>query len=145
MAQVESRNRATSDPDARKNVLEEIREPTAAMSTSYRALPPEHRTLLVALLDAPPGPLSERELTARARRHAAQGLPHSPADIPEIGLGAGRLNITLRVSGLQPDDRRGGDRCRGDRRARRLLAGSPRPTVRRRSRVAGSHQRVRRR
>src|SRR5213596_3692671 len=26
MAQVESRNRATSDPDARKNVLEEIRE-----------------------------------------------------------------------------------------------------------------------
>ena len=27
-------------------------------------------------------------------------LPHSPHEIPEIGLGAGRLNITLRVSGL---------------------------------------------
>ena len=43
-------------------------------------------------------------------------LPHSPADVPEIGLGAGRLNITLRVSGLQPDDRRRGSAVQNERR-----------------------------
>ena len=43
-------------------------------------------------------------------------LPHSPAEIPEIGLGAGRLNITLRVSGLQPDDRRRGSAVQNERR-----------------------------
>ena len=43
-------------------------------------------------------------------------LPHSPHDVPDIGLGTGRLNITLRVSGftddptpaLQPDEPRRG-------------------------------------
>jgi alkylated DNA repair protein (DNA oxidative demethylase) len=30
-------------------------------------------------------------------------LPHTRADVPDIGLSEGRLNITLRVSGL-PDD-----------------------------------------
>ena len=32
------------------------------MSESFGALPPEYRSLLVALLDVPPGPVSEREL-----------------------------------------------------------------------------------
>ena len=43
-------------------------------------------------------------------------LPHSPADIPEIALGRGRLTITLRVSGLQPDDRRRGSAVQNERR-----------------------------
>jgi DNA oxidative demethylase len=30
-------------------------------------------------------------------------LPHSPHDVPDIGLGTGRLNITLRVSGFTDD------------------------------------------
>src|SRR5207244_193076 len=37
----------------RAAVREEIREPTAAMAASFRALGPEHRALLMALLDAP--------------------------------------------------------------------------------------------
>jgi DNA oxidative demethylase len=30
-------------------------------------------------------------------------LPHSPHDVPDIGLGTGRLNITLRISGFIDD------------------------------------------
>ena len=50
----------------------EIAEPTTAMAESYRALAPEHRALLVALVDQPPGPVGERELFATARRHAPE-------------------------------------------------------------------------
>jgi hypothetical protein len=67
--------------DIRHAVREELREPTTAMTASFRALPPEHRALLVALLDAPPGPVPERELTAAARRHADGGLRRSPAEL----------------------------------------------------------------
>jgi hypothetical protein len=59
----------------------EMREPTTAMATSFRALPGEHRALLVALLDAPPGPVPERQLAAAARRHADGGLPRAPAEL----------------------------------------------------------------
>jgi hypothetical protein len=59
----------------------EIREPTTAMATSLRALAPEHRALLVALLDAPPGPVAERDLAHAARRHADSGLPKPPAEL----------------------------------------------------------------
>jgi hypothetical protein len=52
-------------------VASEIREPTAAMAASFRALAPEHRAVLVALLDAPPPPVAERELSAAVRRHSA--------------------------------------------------------------------------
>lgn len=55
-------------------VAEEIREPTTAMAASYRALAAEHRQLLHALVDTPPGPVSLRELTLALRRHAPQGL-----------------------------------------------------------------------
>jgi hypothetical protein len=59
----------------------EIREPTTAMATSLRALSAELQTLLVALLDTPPGPVPERELAAAVRRHSEAGLARPPAEL----------------------------------------------------------------
>jgi hypothetical protein len=59
-------------------VAAEVAEPTEAMAASLRALPPEHRALLVALLDVPAGPVGESELAAAARRHRDEGLPKAP-------------------------------------------------------------------
>ncbi len=55
-------------------VERELASPTDAMRTSFRALEPEHRELLVSLLDAPAGLIDERELAAIVRRHHAGGL-----------------------------------------------------------------------
>ena len=55
-------------------VTAEIREPTTAMAASYRALPREHRDVLHALVDMPPGRVAERDLAVALRRHATQGL-----------------------------------------------------------------------
>jgi hypothetical protein len=63
------------------DVERELREPTAAMATSYAALEHEHRELLYAMLDSPPGPVAERDLAAALRRHARSGLPKAPADL----------------------------------------------------------------
>jgi hypothetical protein len=46
-----------------------IGRPTEAMSVSLAALDADHRDILVAMLDAPPAPVSERDLAAAARRH----------------------------------------------------------------------------
>jgi hypothetical protein len=62
-------------------IATEIREPTEAMATSFRALPAEHRALLVALVDAPPGPVGERDLASAMRRHADGGLPRAPGEL----------------------------------------------------------------
>jgi hypothetical protein len=62
-------------------VAAEIREPTAAMASSYRALDPGYRAVLLALLDAPPGPVTERELAASLRRHSPAGLSQPTAEI----------------------------------------------------------------
>jgi hypothetical protein len=59
----------------------EIREPTQAMAASLRALPDEHRLVLIALLDSPPGPVSERQLAAAVRRHAEGGFGRAPMDV----------------------------------------------------------------
>jgi hypothetical protein len=59
----------------------ELSEPTQAMATSYAALAEEHRELLLAMLDSPPGPVAERDLAAALRRHASSGLSHAPADL----------------------------------------------------------------
>jgi hypothetical protein len=67
-------------PDA---IERELSEPTEAMAASFAALEPEHRELLVALLDSPPGPVPERELAEALRRHAPSGLSHAPADLVE--------------------------------------------------------------
>jgi len=63
----------------RAAIASEIAEPTRAMAASFEALSPEHRALLVALVDQPPGPVSERELAAASRRHAREALPRSPS------------------------------------------------------------------
>jgi hypothetical protein len=62
-------------------VAAEIREPTDAMAASFRALSDQHRALLVALLDTPPGPVAERELVAAFRRHSPSGLAQQPTDL----------------------------------------------------------------
>ena len=67
--------------DVGEAVSAEIRKPTEAMAKSLAALRPEYRGLLVALLDAPPGPVAERDLAAAARRHVDGGLQRRPADL----------------------------------------------------------------
>jgi hypothetical protein len=62
-------------------VAAEIREPTAAMKASFRALADDHRALLVAMLDTPPGPVSERDLVAATRRHSNAGFAKPPTEI----------------------------------------------------------------
>jgi hypothetical protein len=56
----------------------ELTAPTTAMATSFGALGSEYRDVLVALLDAPPGPVPERELVAALRRHHDGSLSRSP-------------------------------------------------------------------
>ena len=63
-------------------VLEtQLTTPTEAMATSLAALEPEHRALLTAMLDLPPGPVGERDLAASLRRHHDGGLHHAPVDL----------------------------------------------------------------
>lgn len=59
----------------------ELATPTEAMSISLHTLAAEHRDLLVALLDTPPGPASERDLVAALRRHHDGSLPRAPAEL----------------------------------------------------------------
>jgi hypothetical protein len=61
--------------DLRPAIELEIAEPTEAMAASFAALGPEHRALLVALVDSPPGAVRERDLATAMRRHAPGGLP----------------------------------------------------------------------
>ncbi len=56
----------------------ELTTPTEAMATSFGALGDEHRDLLVALLDTPPGPVPERELVSALRRHHHGSLSRPP-------------------------------------------------------------------
>jgi hypothetical protein len=51
------------------------------MSASFAALGTAHRTLLVALLDTPPGPIAERDLAAAFRRHAENGISQTPGEL----------------------------------------------------------------
>jgi hypothetical protein len=62
-------------------VERELQAPTAAMTASFAALEPEHRDLLIALLDAPAGLVDDRELAAAVRRHHRGGLTHPPAEL----------------------------------------------------------------
>ncbi len=59
----------------------ELTTPTEAMATSFAALGEEHRDLLVALLDTPPGPVPERELVSALRRHHDGQLSRPPLDL----------------------------------------------------------------
>jgi hypothetical protein len=59
----------------------ELTTPTQAMATSLDALADEHRDLLIALLDTPPGAVPERELVAALRRHHDGSLSHPPREL----------------------------------------------------------------
>ncbi|HET6549485.1 MAG TPA: hypothetical protein VFG79_13555, partial [Solirubrobacter sp.] len=59
----------------------ELTDPTPAMAASFAALEPEHRELLLAMLDSPPGPVAERDLADALRRHARTPLTKAPADL----------------------------------------------------------------
>jgi hypothetical protein len=52
-----------------EGIAREIATPTEAMAVSLAALDDDHRDILVAMLDAPPAPVAERDLAAAARRH----------------------------------------------------------------------------
>jgi hypothetical protein len=69
------------EPDVQRAIETELTKPTEAMATSLDTLGDEHRDLLVALLDTPPGPVPERELVAALRRHHDGSLSHPPADL----------------------------------------------------------------
>jgi hypothetical protein len=58
-----------------------LRRPTDAMRSSLAALENEHRDLLVALLDAPPTWVSERDLARALRRHHPGGLTRAPHEL----------------------------------------------------------------
>lgn len=62
-------------------VQAELTRATEAMEASFETLGTEHRDLLVALLDTPPGPVPERELAAALRRHHDGSLSHPPAEL----------------------------------------------------------------
>ena len=66
------------DRDVRAAAAAELHSPTEAMATSFAALETEHRDLLVALLDTPPGPVAERDLVAAVRRHHDGSLSRAP-------------------------------------------------------------------
>jgi hypothetical protein len=51
------------------------------MSASFRALAPQHRAVLVAMLDTPPGPVPERELISSVRRHLHEVQARAPTEL----------------------------------------------------------------
>ncbi|HEY5198573.1 MAG TPA: hypothetical protein VIJ51_16245 [Solirubrobacteraceae bacterium] len=65
----------------RRLVERELTTPTEAMTTSFAALGPEHRAILVAMLDVPAGFVDERELAATVRRQHPGGLTAPPAGL----------------------------------------------------------------
>lgn len=69
------------DEDVSEATERELTTATDAMAASFSALGREHRDLLVALLDTPPGPVAERELIAALRRHHDGSLSHQPAEL----------------------------------------------------------------
>jgi hypothetical protein len=68
------------EADVSRAAETELTTPTEAMATSFGALGDEHRDLLVALLDTPPGPVPERELVSALRRHHGS-LSRPPVDL----------------------------------------------------------------
>ena len=73
---------ALSDPTEINAMVDaQIREPTPAMAASFRALAPEHRAVLVAMLDMPHGSVPERELISSVRRHLHDVQARAPSEL----------------------------------------------------------------
>jgi hypothetical protein len=72
---------ARGDRDVAGAADAELSTPTEAMTASLDALADEHRDLLIALLDTPPGAVPERELVASLRRHHDGSLSHPPCEL----------------------------------------------------------------
>jgi hypothetical protein len=83
---------AQGDTDVAGAADVELTTPTEAMATSFGALGDEHRDLLVALLDTPPGPVPERDLVSALRRH------HGSLSCPPVDLVDRLADHFLRVS-----------------------------------------------
>jgi hypothetical protein len=84
-------------------IAEQIRTPTGAMAASFRALSSEHQALLYAFLDAPPGPVEERELAHLTRRHRPEGLSSSPMELVDrLTDHFLRVSDTLKVDWVHP-------------------------------------------
>jgi hypothetical protein len=69
------------ETDVRRVAAVELTTATEAMAASYDTLSTEHRDVLLALLDAPPGPVAERELLAALRRHHDGSLSTAPVQL----------------------------------------------------------------
>ena len=61
-----------------RNPRRELANPTEAMAVSFSCLESEHRDLLIAMLDTPPGPVTERDLADALRRHHDGALSEPP-------------------------------------------------------------------
>ena len=72
---------ATNIDSLAEMVESELAAPTVSMRNSFNALAPEHRDLLVSLLDAPEGLIDERELAVTVRRHHPGGLSRPPGEL----------------------------------------------------------------
>ena len=59
----------------------QLADPTDAMATSFQTLEAEHKDLLIAMLDTPPGPVPERELVEALRRHHDGALRKPPLEL----------------------------------------------------------------
>ncbi len=59
----------------------ELADPTEAMATSFQTLEAEHKDLLIAMLDATPGAVPERELVEALRRHHDGALRKPPVEL----------------------------------------------------------------
>jgi hypothetical protein len=89
--------------DFQARIEEQIRTPTEAMAASFRALSDEHQALLFALLDAPPGPVEERDLAHLARRHRPEGLSSAPMQLVDrLTDHFLRVSDTLKVDWVHP-------------------------------------------
>lgn len=73
---------ARGDTDVVAAADQELSTATEAMSVSFAALEADHRDLLLALLDTPPGPaVAERDLVSSLRRHHDGSLSHPPVEL----------------------------------------------------------------
>jgi hypothetical protein len=89
--------------DLERMVQRQIKTPTDAMAASFNALSDEHQALLFALLDAPPGPVEERQIAHLARLHHPEGFSRAPMELVDrLTDHFLRVTDTLKVDWVHP-------------------------------------------